>query len=193
MPRTALIVIDMISTYEHEDAEALSRSVREILPATRDLITRAREEDVDVIYVNDNFGRWNSDRGELLDSALCGPHADLVEPIRPDDASFFLLKARHSIFYQTPLDYLLDQRQVRRVVLCGQVTEQCVLYSALDAHIRHLDVVVARDAVAHIDADLGAAAVEMMERNMNADVASSDSVDFGAPGADASASGEGRA
>ncbi len=54
--------------------------------------------------------------------------------------------------------------------LCGQVTEQCILYSALDAHIRHLDVTVPGDAVAHIHADLAEAALRMMERNMNADV-----------------------
>src|SRR5689334_15153812 len=136
MPKTALIVIDMISAYEHEDAEALVTSARAAVPAMRELIAHAREAGADVIYVNDNLGRWHSDRDEILDLALRGAHADLVEPVRPDDASLFVVKARHSIFYQTPLEYLLDHLGVRRIVLCGQVTEQCVLYSALDAHIR---------------------------------------------------------
>jgi nicotinamidase-related amidase len=179
MSETALIVIDMISTYEHEDAEALIPSVRKALPALRRLIARAREEDADIAYVNDNLGRWRSDRAGLLAIALHGPHADLVEPVQPDDTSLFVVKARHSIFYQTPLEYLLSQQGVRRIVLCGQVTEQCVLYSALDAHIRHLKVVVARDAVAHIDAELGRAALTMMERNMNADIMTVDQIDFG--------------
>ncbi|MYR57461.1 isochorismatase family protein, partial [Streptomyces sp. SID625] len=116
---------------------------------------------------------WRSHHGELLDHALAGPHADLVEPLMPDDASLFVLKARHSVFYDTPLAYLLRQQGVGRLVLCGQVTEQCVLYSALDAHIRHLDVVVPRDAVAHIHADLADAALRMMERNMGAHVCES--------------------
>ncbi|WP_445397905.1 cysteine hydrolase family protein [Streptomyces sp. LE64] len=170
MPDTALIVIDMINTYEHEDAGLLIPSVREALPRIRDLIDRAREQGVDVIYVNDNFGRWRSHHDELLQAALRGPHADLVEPVRPDDTSTFVVKARHSIFYQTPLEYLLDQHGIRRIVLCGQVTEQCVLYSALDAHIRHLAVTVAKDAVAHIHPDLAEAAFHMMERNMGAEI-----------------------
>ncbi|CNI47125.1 EntB [Mycobacterium tuberculosis] len=36
--------------------------------------------------------------------------------------------------------------------------------------MRHFDVVIPRDAVAHIDAELGAAALKMMERNMSAEV-----------------------
>lgn len=178
MPKTALIVIDMINTYDHRDAEALVASVREVVPAMRTLIRRARQEGVDVVYVNDNFGRWRSHHDELLDAALRGPHADLVEPVRPDDTSMFVVKARHSIFYETPLEYLLTQEGTRRVVLCGQVTEQCVLYSALDAHIRHFRVTVAEDAVAHIHPDLAQAAIRMMERNMNADVIPADRVSF---------------
>jgi nicotinamidase-related amidase len=93
-----------------------------------------------------------------------------VEPIVPHDDSLFVVKARHSIFYQTPLEYLLSQEGVGRVVLTGQVTEQCILYSALDAYIRHLEVRVPPDAVAHIHEDLAKAALTMMERNMSADV-----------------------
>jgi nicotinamidase-related amidase len=109
----------------------------------------------------------------LLDTALRGPHADLVEPVRPDDRSLFVVKARHSAFYETPLEYLLRQHGIGRIVLCGQVTEQCILYSALDAHIRHRDVSVAEDAVAHIHADLADAALRMMERNVGAHIATS--------------------
>lgn len=173
MHKAALIVIDMINTYEHQDAERLLASVRESLPGTRRLIQEARKNDVDVIYVNDNFGRWRSHHDELVQAALHSPHGDLIEPIRPDDRSMFIVKARHSIFFETPLEYLLRQEGIGHIVLCGQVTEQCILYSALDAHIRHLNVTVVRDAVAHIHPELASAALQMMQRNMNADIATS--------------------
>ncbi|WP_277622422.1 isochorismatase family cysteine hydrolase [Streptomyces sp. CB03238] len=176
---TGLVVIDMINTYEHEDAELLLPSVRETLPVLVDLLTRAREHDVPVIYVNDNFGEWRSHHGEILETALAGPHAELVEPIRPDGSSLFVVKARHSIFYETPLAYLLTQLGVGHLVLCGQVTEQCVLYSALDAHIRHIDVTVPTDAVAHIHEPLARAALEMMRRNMGARTVEAKEIDFG--------------
>ena len=77
-------------------------------------------------------------------------------------------KVRHSAFYSTPLEYLLNRLGTKRVVLTGQVTEQCILYSALDAFVRHFQVLIPADAVAHIDPDLGAAALRMMEQNMDA-------------------------
>ncbi|MEU5276940.1 cysteine hydrolase family protein [Streptomyces asoensis] len=174
MSKTALIVIDMINTYDHPDAELLLPSAREVVPVAAGLVERARDAGVPVVYVNDNFGQWRSHHGELLDKALSGAHAELVEPLLPDQRSLFILKARHSIFFETPLSYLLHQEGIDHVVLCGQVTEQCVLYSALDAHIRHLRVTVPRDAVAHIHAELADAALVMMERNMGARVCDSE-------------------
>lgn len=175
---SALIVIDMINTYDHRDAELLLPSARKVVPVVAELLTAARASGVPVIYVNDNFGQWRSHQGELIDAAMAGPHADLVEPIRPDDDSLFVVKARHSIFYETPLAYLLWQLGVKDVTLCGQVTEQCVLYSALDAHIRHLDVTVVVDAVAHIHPHLAEAALEMMRINLGARLAHGSEVTF---------------
>jgi nicotinamidase-related amidase len=176
--RTALIVIDMLNAYEHADAERLTESVEHVLPGMERLIARAADEDVLTIYVNDNFGAWTSDRDELLRTALEGRFRRLVEPIAPRDDALFVVKARHSIFYQTPLEYLLSQEGVDRVVLIGQVTEQCVLYSALDAYIRHLDIAVPRDAVAHIHEHLAEAALELMALNMDADVCTADDCRF---------------
>jgi nicotinamidase-related amidase len=178
--RTALVVIDMINSYDHPDADQLVPSARAAVPRIAELIERAHDEDTPVVYVNDNFGSWRSDQDGLVSSVLGGPHADLVEPIRPDEDALFVIKARHSIFFQTPLDYLLGQQRIGRLVLVGQVTEQCILYSALDAHIRHLRVCVARDAVAHIHADLAEAALRMMELNMAAEVCTAEKARFDA-------------
>ncbi|WP_438302885.1 cysteine hydrolase family protein [Streptomyces sp. HUAS TT11] len=178
---SALVVIDMINTYDHQDAELLVPSAERVVPVLADLIGRARAARTPVIYANDNFGLWRSHHGELVEAALARPHADLIEPIKPDDDSLFVVKARHSIFYETPMSYLLWQLGVGHVVLCGQVTEQCVLYSALDAHIRHLDVTVPRDAVACIHLHLEDAALEMMERNMGARIVRAREVGFPPP------------
>jgi nicotinamidase-related amidase len=164
---SALIVVDMINAYDFPDAENVAASAMQAVPVIEELIADA---DRPVIYVNDNFGQWRSNRDELVEEALQGKHPELVEPIAPDDDSLFVVKARHSIFYQTPLEYLLNQEGVDRVVLTGQVTEQCILYSALDAYVRHLEVRVPPDAVAHIYDELADAALSMMERNMSADI-----------------------
>jgi nicotinamidase-related amidase len=168
--KSALLVVDMINAYDFEDAEKLLESAREAVPNIASLIERARAEGVEVIYVNDNFGRWNSSPSELVEEVLGGEHRDLLEPLKPDADASFVVKARHSVFYETPLEYLLRQQDVGRIVLTGQVTEQCIVYSALDAYIRHFEVAVVTDAVAHIHKDLADAALRMMEINMRAEL-----------------------
>ena len=160
----------MLNPYEHEDAEQLAPAVKEILDPLRDLLDRAGREGVDVIYVNDNHGDWSASRESLVQRALSGERPELVEPVLPGEDASLVMKARHSIFYGTPLEYLLGQLEVEHLVLAGQVTEQCILYSALDAYVRHIEVTVPEDGVAPIDEDLAAAALQMMERNMKADV-----------------------
>ena len=178
MGRTALIVIDMLTTYDFEDAEKVVPAVEKTLPQIAGLLERAIGKDVLTVYVNDNYGDWHSNRDALLSRALEGEHRDLVEPIAPNDEALFVVKARHSIFFQTPLEYLLGQEEIERLVLTGQVTEQCILYSALDAYIRHLEVCVPRDAVASIHPHLAEAALELMERNMSAEICPASEVDF---------------
>jgi nicotinamidase-related amidase len=176
--KSALIVVDMLSTYDHEDAEPLVESVRDSLPAMQGLIDAARERGVFTAYVNDHFGDWTANRESLLESALGGAHPELVEPIAPAADLPFLHKARHSIFYGTQVEYMLRSEGVERIVLVGQVTEQCILYSALDAYVRHFEVALSPDAVAHIHQDLADAAVRMMERNMSAEIVAADESAF---------------
>ena len=144
MSRTALVVVDVLSTYNHEDADRLAETAREALPAVRRLLEQAREHDVLTVYVNDNFGVWNAGRAEIVEHVRLGDRfAELVEPLLPDEETAFVVKARHSIFFETPLAYLLTTNGIDRVVLCGQVTEQCILYSALDAYVRDAFAVAA--------------------------------------------------
>ena len=171
MSDTAVLVIDMLNAYRHEDAELLVPNVAEIIDPMVGLISMARErDDVDLIYVNDNYGDFTADHTDIVRSALHGERPDLVEPIAPDEGALFLQKVRHSAFYASSLDYLLDRREARTLILTGQVTEQCILYTALDAYVRHFPVVVAPDAVAHIDPELRDAALTMMHKNMHAEI-----------------------
>jgi nicotinamidase-related amidase len=173
--KTALLIVDMITKYDFEDGETLAANARNAVPHIARLIERAGEaRDVSVIYVNDNYGKWRSSLQDLVDDVMQSVHAELLEPILPGDDARFVLKPRHTVFYETPLEYLLRQEGVGRIVLTGQVTEQCIVYSALDAYVRHIPAIVPTDAVAHIHQDLAGAALKMMEVNMRVDVCRTD-------------------
>ena len=171
MTRVATLVIDMLNPYDHEDADRLAKEAERRIEPIRGLVAASREAgDVELVYVNDNFGDFTATSKDIGEAAMTGARPDLVEPLLPPKGALFMQKVRHSAFYSTALDHLLRQDGIDTVVLCGQVTEQCILYTALDAYVRQINVRVARDAVVPIDPELGDAALAMMERNMRADV-----------------------
>jgi nicotinamidase-related amidase len=171
MSDTAVLVVDMMNTYQHPDAEDLIPNVEKIIEPLTDLVRRAREsDDVDLVYVNDNYGDFTAEFSDIVRSACDGARPDLVKPILPTAQCRVMTKVRHSAFYATPLAYLLNRLETKRLIITGQVTEQCILYTALDAYVRHFSVVIPTDAVAHIDADLGDAACKMMQQNMSAEL-----------------------
>ena len=171
MPTIATIVIDMLNPYDHEDAEALAEQAKARIEPLKGLIEASREGDAELVYVNDNYGDFTATSKDLGEAAANGRHPELVEPILPPKGSLFVQKVRHSAFYSSSLDYLLRDRGIDTVILAGQVTEQCILYSALDAYVRHFDVRIPADAVVPIDEQLGDAALRMIERNMSGRIA----------------------
>ena len=171
MSEIAVLVIDMLNTYRHEDAELLVRNVEGIVDPLAGLVSRARErDDVDLIYVNDNYGDFTADFEDIVSAAMNGERSDLVSPIAPGKDIRRVVKVRHSAFYASSLDYLLGRLRTEHLIITGQVTEQCILYSALDAYVRHFSFVVPPDCVANIDPELGDAALTMMSRNMHAEI-----------------------
>lgn len=171
MSDSAVVVIDMTNTYRHPDAEQLIPNVEKIMKPPTDLVRRAGQTDgVDLVYVNDNYGDFTAQFSDSVRSALDGERPDLVKPIVPSGDDRVLTEVRHSAFYATALAYLLNRLGTKRGIPAGQITEQCILYTALDAYVRHSAVVIPTDAVAHIDPELGAAALKMMKQNMSAEI-----------------------
>jgi nicotinamidase-related amidase len=171
MSETTILVVDMMNSYQHLDAEHLIPNVEKIIEPLADLLRRAREaDDVDIVYVNDNYGDFTASFSDIVRSACQGERPDLVDPIVPTEHCAALTKVRHSAFYASSVAYLLRRIGTERLILTGQVTEQCILYTALDAYVRHFAVRVPRDGVAHIDPELAEAALRMMERNMHAEI-----------------------
>jgi nicotinamidase-related amidase len=165
---SVLLIVDVISDYAFPDAAQVEPAAERAVPAIRRARDAADAAGVPVVYANDIHERWHCSPERHVAAALAGRRPDLVEPLVPRDDDAFLHKGQHSAFYGTPLAHLLHESGAAEVVLTGQVTEQCVLYTGLDAYVRDYRVTVLRDAVAALDDELGRAALAMMERNMAA-------------------------
>lgn len=161
----AVLAIDLINPFAFPGAAALLRETRAVLPAIRRVLRRARKAGVPVLYCNDNFGQWRSDFRSNVD--LCAGEAaagaDVVREVLPSPDDYFVLKPKHSAFFETPLRILLNQLGVRRLALVGIAADSCILATALDAHILEYEVAVVRDAVASQSRARTRSALEILE------------------------------
>ncbi len=148
--RSVLVVLDMFSTFQFPDGPSVLRAARRIAPRIAALKERCKRAGLACIYVNDNVGRWQSNSGRLIEDsgAADAPGADIVARLRPQDSDYFVLKPRHSAFYATPFEVLLEHLGTERLILTGVSTHQCVLFTANDAHLREMEIIVPRDCVA---------------------------------------------
>jgi nicotinamidase-related amidase len=97
----------------------------------------------------------------------------LVEQLRPDENDYFVLKPKHSGFFSTTLDTLLEYLEVKTVVLTGVATNICVLFTANDAFMRDFHVVVPADCVTANTEDEHKYALEQIRKMLKADVRAS--------------------
>jgi nicotinamidase-related amidase len=148
--KTALIVLDMVSEYRFPDADRLLKSARKAAVAIERLKARAIAAGVPVIYVNDTADKWESDPKAFVQRCVA-PTAkahDVVSLIAPTGDDYFMFKPKHSAFFGTPFDTLLKQLGIGTLVLTGVTSHQCVLFTAMDAHVREYDLVVPPDCIA---------------------------------------------
>jgi nicotinamidase-related amidase len=174
------MVIDMINTYDHPDAEQLRASVKATLPVMVEQIERAREDDMLTIYVNDNFGRWRSNLKSLvsycLESKVRGQ--EIVKRLRPAGDDYFILKPKHSGFYSTPLQILLEHLGASRLIITGLTADSCVMFTANDAYVRGYELYIPEDCVASIEKDENEESLQHMHRVLRANITSSTELDL---------------
>ncbi|MCA1568009.1 MAG: cysteine hydrolase [Acidobacteria bacterium] len=176
----ALLLIDVINDLEFSSGAQLLKHALPMAEKLAALKRRAKRAGVPVIYVNDNFGRWQSDFNKLLKHCLeedmCGK--PVAELLKPDDEDYFVLKPKHSGFFSTTLDTLLEYLQVKILVLTGLTGDICVLFTANDAYMRDFHLVIPSDCVASSDPDENRHALEQMRRVLKADTRPSTEIDF---------------
>ena len=161
--RDALLLVDVLNDFEHEDGEELLASFRERHAGFVEALEQARADGVPVLYANDNFGVWDGDAPRLVRQALEGRGGELVQAIAPRDGETFVVKPRYSGFDHTPLDLILNELEVERILLGGLSTEGCVAQTAIAARELGFKVSVLARACSTVDEQLERLALEYLE------------------------------
>ncbi len=167
----ALLLIDVINDLEFPEGDQLLRNALPMARQIAALKRRARQEGIPAIYVNDNFGRWRSDFKAQVEHCLRDGvrGKPVVELLRPDEDDYFVLKPKHSGFFSTTLDTLLEYLGARAVVLAGMAANICVLFTANDAYMRDLHLAVPSDCVASNTEEENRYALDQMRKVLKAD------------------------
>ena len=174
-----LLLIDVINDFEFEGAERIFQNA---LPAAKKIAALKNRTDkagVPAIYVNDNFGKWRSDFRNLVTHCVDDDTRGrpIVELLKPRAEDYFVLKPKQSGFYSTTLDLLLDHLGARTLILTGFTGDICVLFTAIDAHLRDYHLLVPRDCVVSQDENQNETILEYLERVLEADIRSSGEID----------------
>jgi nicotinamidase-related amidase len=169
---TALLLVDVINDFDFPRGRSL---VRFALPAARRIAAlkrRLRRGKVPAIYVNDNFGRWQSDFkaqvARCISESAIG--ADVVKLLLPEEDDYFVLKPKHSGFYSTSLELILRYLGTKTLILTGFATDICILFTANDAYMRDFKLLIPSDCVASETSAASKAACQHMKRVLRADI-----------------------
>jgi nicotinamidase-related amidase len=146
---TALLLIDVINDLAFAGSEMLVAQAEPMAIRLATLKRRASAAGIPTIYINDNFGHWRSDFRQTV--AHCtsprSPGRRVSHRLRPTSRDYFVLKPKHSGFFDTTLDTLLETLRIRRLILTGIAGNICVLFTANDAYMRDLKLFAPADCI----------------------------------------------
>jgi nicotinamidase-related amidase len=172
---TALLLIDVINDLAFEGSEALVDQAESMAAPLARLKLRAAAGGVPTIYINDNFGQWRSDfrRTVAHCTARSSPGHRVSRRLRPSARDYFVLKPKHSGFFDTTLDTLLETLRIRRVILTGIAGNICVLFTANDAYMREYKIYAPSDCIVSNTAVENDHALRQLKTVLKANIAAS--------------------
>jgi nicotinamidase-related amidase len=172
----ALLLVDVLTTFQFPDGEEVLQGALRMRDALVRLKTRTRGVGIPVLYVNDNFGDWRSEKEILMGRCLEAKGREFVRSLLPDSDDYFVLKPMHSAFYMTPLEVLLRHLQVETLILTGLTSASCITVTAHDANMRGFDIYIPRDCSCACNVEEHKQALAQLEATAGANLAPSTSL-----------------
>jgi nicotinamidase-related amidase len=168
--RSALLLVDFLNPLDFTSDRAFLKRAVAAAQSTKRLVARSKRAQIPIIYANDHWGEWTRNFDDLI-AAIASedvPGRELIKVLAPESGDYTVLKPRHSAFYGTPLEFLLDELQINSLIICGIAADNCVLFTAGDAYMRKFKVWVPANCVAaENDADR-VTALDHMKRVLKA-------------------------
>jgi nicotinamidase-related amidase len=173
--QVVLLLIDVINDLNFPDNKDLIRRSVALAKSIARLKKRCQKLGIPAIYVNDNRGRWRSDSSAVLRHCLRRQSSgrEMTKLLVPEPDDYIVLKPKHSPFYASPLQTILDYIGARVAIVTGVTTNACVLIAAGDLHVRDFRLFVPADCVAALTDSEQRRSLDVMKSSFDADTTSS--------------------
>ncbi|WP_078378419.1 isochorismatase family cysteine hydrolase [Sutcliffiella halmapala] len=174
MEHTALLIIDIINDFQFKHGETLAQKTAIISSNILKWKKYMQSKNLPIIYVNDHYKLWQADYNKIIEKCNNPLSEKIIRELRPEMDDYFLIKPKHSAFFGTALHTLLSQLEVKNLVLTGIAGNICVLFTANDAYMRELQLIIPRDAIASTDEEDNEYAITMMQNVLKASIVTTD-------------------
>lgn len=170
--KTVLLLIDVINSFDFPEGKDLLEYAIPMAKRIAGLKKRCKRVKVPTIYLNDNFGIWRSDFQHVLTQCLTSDckGSQIARLLKPSKEDYFVLKPKHSGFFSTTLDTLLEYLQAETLIITGVAGNICVLFTANDAYMRDFHLIVPPDCIASNTKAENDHALSLMEKILKADI-----------------------
>lgn len=171
MENESLIIVDMVEDFVY--GKFGSENAQKIISNIQIILAKAREKKIPVIFLKDFHKETDPEVAHWGKHSMRGEKgSEIIPELKPEDKEIIIPKTTYSGFYRTPLESILDNLQIKKVVLVGVATNICVLHNAADSFYRGYKLVIVNDATASFDLKEHEKALAYMEEIYGAEVLS---------------------
>ncbi|MFC1917822.1 cysteine hydrolase family protein [Chloroflexota bacterium] len=165
----AVLVVDMLRGFLEEGCPLYGGdTVRSIIPRVQRLLERELRHGAKVFFICDNHDPEDLEFKMFPPHCLAGTEEAEVIPELAKYPAEKILKKRYSGFFNTDLDVKLRELNPEKLIICGVLTDICVMHTVADARNRDYPVEIPVDCVASLDEASHRFALEHMEKVLGA-------------------------
>ncbi len=164
-----VLVIDMLRCFLEEGYPLYGgENARRIIPNIQNLLERELADGARVFFICDQHDPDDLEFKMFPRHCVEGTEEAQVIPELSGYPGEFIGKKRYSGFFNTPLEARLKEIQPERIIVCGVLTNICVMHTVADARNRDYPVEVPVNCVASPDPEAHRFALDHMENILGA-------------------------
>ena len=157
MKDTALLMIDMQNGFLSARSPLFIDGAPATVPACARVIDHCRSQQIPVFFVTRSYAAdgsnvertrhaaWEAGGKPLSPGCAKELSADMPEDFGRTSHDYSIVKPRYSAFFATELDLILRRLGIKKLILAGTTTPNCIRTTCYDAISLDYEVIVLRD------------------------------------------------